>query len=189
MWRSSFHLHLTTWFPNFHLGMSCLCVCWNSVLSGSLSAAFLLFSLKRSLWIKWKMSSGCISFEDSICSKLTDEAWWDIGLLKSGSKEVFSNLSAVMLGILVVLHRDYYCERVFSLVTINKTQYRASLGTDMISALMTRKVSTASKGTVCHMEAFGDALLIKAASYEAKQSRASATASRGDEWCKMASQL
>ncbi|KAJ8402837.1 hypothetical protein AAFF_G00361510 [Aldrovandia affinis] len=123
------------------------------------------------------------SFEDSILNKRTDEAWRDIGLLKRGGKEVFSNLSAVMLGILVVFHSNADCERVFSLVTKNKTQYRASLSTEMISALVTRKVSMAAKGTVCHMECFSDALLRKAksATYEAKQSRASATASRGDE--------
>ena len=43
---------------------------------------------------------------------------------------------------------------IFSLVTKNKTQYRATLSTDMISALVTRKVSMAAKGTVCHMEGF-----------------------------------
>ena len=50
----------------------------------------------------------------------------------------------------------------------------------MISALVTRKVSMAAKGTVCHMEGFSDALLKKAKSpsYEAKQSIASATGSR-----------
>ena len=68
---------------------------------------------------------------------------------------------------------------IFSLVTKNKTQYRATLSTD-ISALVTRKVSMNAKGTVCHMEGFSDALLKKAKSpsYEAKQSRASATGSR-----------
>ena len=68
---------------------------------------------------------------------------------------------------------------IFSLVTKNKIQYRATLSTD-ISALVTRKVSMNAKGTVCHMEGFSDALLKKAksASYEAKQSRASANANR-----------
>ncbi len=123
------------------------------------------------------------SFDDSILNKRIDEAWRDIGLLKRGGKEIFSKLSVVMLGILVIFHSNADCERVFSLVTKNKTQYRASLSTDMISALVTRKVSMAAKGTVCHMESFSDALLKKAksASYETKQSRASSTASRGDE--------
>ena len=95
--------------------------------------------------------------------------------MKSGGKEIFSNLSKAMLGILVIFHSNADCERVFSLVTKNKTQYRASLSTDMLSALVTRKVSMATKGSVCHMEVFNDNLLRKAksATYEAKQSRAS----------------
>ena len=101
-------------------------------------------------------------------------------LLKRGGKEVFSNLSAVMLGIFVVFHSNADCERIFSLVTKNKAQYRASLRTEMISALVTRKVSMAAKGYVCHMEGLSNALLKKAksASYEAKQSIASATATK-----------
>ena len=62
---------------------------------------------------------------------------------------------------------------IFSVVIKNKTQYRAILSTDMINALVTRKLSMAAKGTF-------DALLKKAksASYEAKQSRASINARR-----------
>lgn len=129
------------------------------------------------------------SFEDSILSKRADEAWVDIGHLKRGGQEIFSNLSAVMLGILVIFHSNADCERIFSLVTKNKTQYRASLSTDMISALVTRKVSMAAKGTICHMEGFSDALLKKAksATYESKQSRANSTLGRSDDCCKSCS--
>ncbi|KAL7378445.1 hypothetical protein ABVT39_013846 [Epinephelus coioides] len=81
------------------------------------------------------------SFEDSILSKRADEAWVDTGHLKRGGQEIFSILSAVMLGILVIFHSNADCERIFSLVTKNKTQYRASLSSDMISALVTRKGS------------------------------------------------
>lgn len=118
------------------------------------------------------------SFDSSILKKHIDEAWRDIGLLKRGGREVFAKLSAVILGILEIFHSNADCERVFSLVTKNKTQYRASLSTDMISALVMKKVSMAAKGTVCHKEDFSDKLLRKAksATYEAKQSRAAATA-------------
>jgi len=119
------------------------------------------------------------SFDSSILRKRIDEAWRDISLLKRGGQEVFANLLAVMLGILVIFHSNADCERVFSLlVTKNKTQSRASLSTDMISALVMKKVGMAAKGTVCHMEGFSDRLLRKAksATYEAKQSRAAVTA-------------
>ncbi|GAA6082503.1 zinc finger MYM-type protein 6-like [Tachysurus ichikawai] len=104
------------------------------------------------------------SFEDSILRKRIDEAWRDIGQLKRGYQQIFSNLSAVMLGILVIFHSNADCERVFSLVDKNKTQYRASMGTNVVSALVARKVSLAAKGAVCHMENFSDALLRKAKS-------------------------
>lgn len=73
------------------------------------------------------------SFYDSILNKPIDEAWRDIGLLKRGGKEVFSNLSVVLLGILVVFHCNAECEWGFSLVIKHKTKYRASPSTDTIS--------------------------------------------------------
>ncbi|KAL1268657.1 hypothetical protein QQF64_034020 [Cirrhinus molitorella] len=46
------------------------------------------------------------SFDDSILNKRIDEAWQGIGLLKRGGKEVFSNISVVMLGILVIFYSN-----------------------------------------------------------------------------------
>ncbi|MGH0137165.1 UNVERIFIED_CONTAM: hypothetical protein FKN15_035895 [Acipenser sinensis] len=65
------------------------------------------------------------------------------------------------------------CERVFSLVTKNKTQHRASLSTDMLSSLVTHKIMMSAKQQVCHTQIFSDNLLRKAksATYEAKHSR------------------
>lgn len=65
------------------------------------------------------------SFEDSILSKCADEALVDIGHLKRGGQEIFSNLSAVMLGTLVIFHSNADCERIFSLVT--KTRHNTRL--------------------------------------------------------------
>lgn len=43
------------------------------------------------------------------------------------------------------------------LVLLAKTeQYRACMGTDVVSALVARKVSMAAKGTVCYMDNFSD---------------------------------
>lgn len=81
------------------------------------------------------------TFEDSLLQKRCDEAWKDIGRIKKGGVEVFKNLSAVMLGILVIFHSNADCERIFSLVGKNKTEFRASLATSTISSLVTRKVS------------------------------------------------
>ena len=108
----------------------------------------------------------------SIEDKRADEAWTEIGQLATAGRKLFHGLSTVMLGILLIFHSNADCERVFSLVTKNKTKYRASLSTDMLSSLVTRKVMMAAKNSVCHMEDYSDTLLrrAKSSSYEAKLS-------------------
>ena len=107
--------------------------------------------------------------DNAISQKRIDSAWREIGLIKVGEVCIFKNLSCVMLGILVMFHSNADCERVFSLVTKNKTQYRASLSTDMLSSLVTHKVVMSARQEVCHSQQFDDGLLRKAksATYEA----------------------
>jgi len=50
--------------------------------------------------------------------------------VEEGRQGGLLNLSVEMLGVLVVFHIPADCERVFSVVIKNKTQYRASLSTD-----------------------------------------------------------
>lgn len=97
-------------------------------------------------------------------TKRADEAWRELGVMESGGKKLFANLSTVMLGVCVIFHSNADCERIFSLVTKNKTQCRASLSTEVLSSLVTRKVMIASKGSICYKETFTDALLKKAKS-------------------------
>ena len=104
------------------------------------------------------------ALDDGVLTKRTDKAWRELGLIEGGGKKLFHNLSTVMLGICVIFHSNANCERIFSLVTKNKTQYRASLSTKMLSSLVTRKAMIASNGSVCHTEHFSDALLKKAKS-------------------------
>ena len=116
------------------------------------------------------------SIQDSILKRRADEAWTEIGQLATAGRKLFHGLSTVMLGILLIFHSNADCERMFSLVTKNKTKYRASLSTDMLSSLVTRKVMMAAKNSVCHMEDYSDTLLrrAKSSSYEAKLSNAAA---------------
>lgn len=113
------------------------------------------------------------TFEQSLVNMRTDQIWREIGTMRRVGSLVYFHLSALMLGILVIFHCNADCERIFSLVSMNKTQYRASLNTDMLSALITKKVSMIARGTVCHRQVYPDALLCKAksASYQANLSR------------------
>ena len=100
-------------------------------------------------------------------------------MMATGGRKLFESLSSVMLGVLVIFHSNADCERVFSLVTKNKTKYRASLSTEMLSSLVTRKVMMSSKDTVCYIENFSDTLLRKAksATYAANSTAKTASAS------------
>lgn len=86
------------------------------------------------------------SLDDGILSKKADEARRELGLLATGGGKLFANLSTITLGVLVIFHSHADCERVFSLVTKTKIQYRASLSTDTLSSLVTRKAMMAAKG-------------------------------------------
>ena len=96
-------------------------------------------------------------------STRVDEAWCQLEALRSPDGSLrFQSLAKIMKGILVIFHSNSDCERVFSLVTKNKTEQRASMKTPTLSALVTRKVSMQARGVVCHREDFPDETLRKA---------------------------
>ena len=69
-----------------------------------------------------------------------DMTWVKISQIKDGEDEYcFRNLAKVMLGILTIPHSNASCERIFSCVRKNKTDQRASLGSDTLDALLVVK--------------------------------------------------
>ena len=90
------------------------------------------------------------------------------------NEKCFENLAKVMKGILTIFHSNADCERVFSLVTKNKTQFRPRMSTEVLSALIVRKISMQANQTVCYQENISDTLLRKAkqATYIANHSSA-----------------
>lgn len=104
------------------------------------------------------------ALEDEILAKQVDEAWKELGLIERGGTKLFAKLSKVMLGICVIFHSNADCERIFSLVVKNKTQYRASLSTEMLSSLVSRKVTISTNCSICYNENFSDSVLQKAKS-------------------------
>ena len=111
-----------------------------------------------------------ISFSRLCQTTSIDEALQDSGLLKMACKAVFSNLSAVMLGILVICYNT--AMQFLILLPKKKTQYRASLSTESTCG---HKGDHGCKGKVSMSfiwYAFGDGIFRKAklASSEAKQS-------------------
>lgn len=99
-------------------------------------------------------------------SERIDVAWHMISNIidpLSGRKR-FGNLSNVMKGILVMFHSNADCERIFSLVRKNKTDYRASLSTGTLGSLITRKTMMNATSKLCHTSEHNQQLLIKAKS-------------------------
>lgn len=65
-------------------------------------------------------------------------AWHLIGQNKdiTGNYK-YTNLMNFMLAILVIFHSNVGCERIFSLVTKNKTKYRPNMNSETLSSFVT----------------------------------------------------
>lgn len=69
-----------------------------------------------------------------------DEQWKMIGnLMDENGNKIFSDLSHVMLAVLVIPHSSAHCERVFSTVRKNRTDQRSCLKDDTLQSLLTLK--------------------------------------------------
>ncbi|XP_077422813.1 uncharacterized protein LOC144052536 [Vanacampus margaritifer] len=81
-----------------------------------------------------------------------DTAWNELSKLKDPAtgKAKFGALFKVAKSVLVIYHSNADCERIFSHVNKNKTEFRASLSTKVLGSLMTRKMMMTSSGYKCH---------------------------------------
>ena len=70
-------------------------------------------------------------------------------------------LANVMLGVLTIPHSNAACERIFSIVRKNKTDFRASLGKETLQSLLIEKVDSCSSGTACYEKKFSKEFLKK----------------------------
>ncbi|XP_038055187.1 uncharacterized protein LOC119727389 [Patiria miniata] len=94
-----------------------------------------------------------------------DTQWHLMSRQKDGNGQlIYSLLSKVMLAILCIFHSNADCERIFSLVTKNRTEFRPNMKTETLSSLITHKQFIVAKGTVCHRQTYSLATLQKAKS-------------------------
>lgn len=77
----------------------------------------------------------------SCVKKRADETWGEISKVveREGQEPTFKALPKVMVAILSIPHSSAHCERVFSQVRKNATEFRGSMGHDMLQALMVNK--------------------------------------------------
>lgn len=95
---------------------------------------------------------GNIALQWHLISKLRHAA---TGQLK------YEHLYKVARIVLVIYHSNTDCERLFSMVNKNKTEFRSSLSTKTLGNLMTRKMDISSGSVPCHSVKHSKELLQK----------------------------
>lgn len=122
--------------------------------------------------------------DNCLKAKRIDESWHVLGQLKdpSTAQTEFGRLVRVVKGILVIFHSNADCERIFSLVNKNKTEFRPNLSTKTLGSLITRKVMMSARSQTCHtVQHSNDVLrLAKSATYTHHHSMSTNAADDGD---------
>lgn len=78
-----------------------------------------------------------------------------IALIKNELGELkFKVLSELMKSILCIPHSNAGCERVFSLVRKNHTDFRGSMKTSTLESILVNKMNMSSKGKLCYQQQF-----------------------------------
>ena len=96
--------------------------------------------------------------DDIKALETAEEQWTHISKVKdSNGSLIFQKLPTAMLGILLIPVSNSACERIFSLVRKNKTEFRSSMNETTTEALMILK----SSGEPCYKAQFSESLLQK----------------------------
>ncbi|XP_038065360.1 uncharacterized protein LOC119735640 [Patiria miniata] len=91
-----------------------------------------------------------------------DKQWAVLAAEKDPSGQLcYDRLAKVMLGILTIPHSNAECERVFSQVRKNKTDFRGSMSTDVLSSVL---ITKAQQRGPCYSRDFDDKFLRRAKS-------------------------
>jgi len=85
------------------------------------------------------------------CSRI-DQAWHLISQIKSPASGMskYGTICKVARLVVIMYHSNSDCERMFSVVNKNKTEFRSSLSTKTLNSLMTRKMVQSSTDTPCY---------------------------------------
>lgn len=93
------------------------------------------------------------------------ECWCAIRLIKNELGELkFKVLSELMKSILCIPHSNAGCERVFSLVRKNHTDFRGSMKTSTLESILVNKMNMSSKGKLCYQQQFTEEFIKRAKS-------------------------
>ena len=89
-------------------------------------------------------------FPKELTSQRIDTSWHLISqMTDANGVKMFSMLASVVTGILVI-STVILTERAFHIVRKNKTEFRPTLSTRVLNALLTQKISMSVYGQVCY---------------------------------------
>lgn len=92
-----------------------------------------------------------------------DIAWQNIASIENAEgKPKYIALPKLMLSLLMIPHSNAPTERIFSIVRKNQTEFRASMNTNTLNALLIEKVKFFSRGEVCYQKKFSESMLASA---------------------------
>ena len=74
-----------------------------------------------------------------ITSDRIDTTWFLIGQMKENGLPIFTHLPRIMLSLLTIPHSSAHCERIFSVVRKNKTDFRGTMSRDTLEAIVVAK--------------------------------------------------
>ncbi|XP_076331547.1 uncharacterized protein LOC143236827 [Tachypleus tridentatus] len=87
------------------------------------------------------------TFSETVLQLNVDKFWVQLSTVKDGNgNQKYDILCRVMLGILTIFHSNADSERIFSLVTKNKSKFRPNLSISVLSSITTHKMCMQSNG-------------------------------------------
>lgn len=93
------------------------------------------------------------------------ECWCKIGKIKNDFEEFkYKTLSDLMKSILCIPHSNAGCERVFSMVRKNHTDFRGSMKTSTLESILVNKMNITATERPCYLQQFSEDFLKKAKS-------------------------
>jgi hypothetical protein len=101
-----------------------------------------------------------------VLSERIDTAWHEVSKIVDSAtgKPKYRLLASVVKAILTINHSNADCERFFSTVRKNKTDFRASLNTTTLNNILVHKTAMDAKSDYCHTVNHSDKLQQKAKS-------------------------
>lgn len=101
--------------------------------------------------------------DENVSSLRMDVQWHEISKITDASGLLkYSSLAKIMLAVLIIPHSNAPTERVFSILRKNHTEFRPSMSSKAVTALLVEKTKSFATGEVCYTKKFSKEVLSSA---------------------------